>query len=393
MGNQRERAHNKRGVWTKQARCANLGDMVRVLVVDDDVLILQALTRILSAEGYQVVAHTNPVRAAEERDFAVVITDFMMPNMNGIELLGHFKRHNPDAVRLMLTAAADFRVASEAVNRGEVFRILAKPWTLSDLTACVKQSVLHHQLLAENRRLSEELASKNAQLVAMNHDLERRVVERTSGLLEGMVAALDYRDTETQWHSRRVSLYSKRLAQAAGVGGLELEVVEQGALLHDIGKIGVRDSILLKPTKLTEAEWVEMRLHPEIGFRILSRLPWLAGAALIVFQHQERFDGSGYPLGLKGQQIVTGARVFALADTMDAITSDRPYRQGRPLEVAKEEILRFSGSQFDPELVDAFLAIPDQDWQSIRAEVEQMAQKDFQQWDPRVLPESLRRLA
>src|SRR5262249_28929363 len=192
----------------------------------------------------------------------------------------------------------------------------------------------------------------------------------TNGLLEGMVAALDHRDTETQWHSRRVSLYSRAIADAAGVKGTELKSIEQGALLHDIGKIGVRDSILLKPGPLTPEEWVEMKLHPEIGYRMLSKMPYLHEASLIVWQHQERYDGQGYPRGMKGKDICVGARIFTVADTLDAIPSDRPYRKGRPLQVAKDEIKRCSGTQFDPDVVEAFLRIPDPEWARVREQVE-----------------------
>jgi putative nucleotidyltransferase with HDIG domain len=344
----------------------------RILVVDDDALILQALNRILQSEGYQVIAHHDPVAASKETDFSVVISDFMMPGMNGIELLGHFREKNPQSVRLMLTAAADFKTATEAVNRGAIFRLLGKPWTLSELTQAVKQAVEHHHLVSQNERLHRELSEKNVQLQAMNTELERRVVERTSGLLDGMISALDYRDTETQWHSRRVSLYARRLAEELGTSGEELDVIEQGALLHDIGKIGVRDSILLKPGPLTPEEWVEMKLHPELGYRMLARIPFLFEASKIVLQHQERFDGRGYPAGLKGTDIVLGARVFAIVDTLDAITSDRPYRKGRPLSVARDEIRRCAGTQFDPDCAEAFLGIADEAWLGIRAEVEKM---------------------
>ncbi len=346
--------------------------MDRILLVDDDPLILQALSRILKAEGYEVIAHADPTVAANERGFTVVITDFMMPQMNGIELLGHLRANNPDAVRILLTAAADFKVASDAVNRGEIFRLLGKPWTLAELSACVKQAVAHYHLVQENQRLTREIAEKNASLVALNQGLERMVVERTNGLLEGMISALDYRDTETQWHSRRVSLYSRRIAQAYGVPASDLDLIEQGALLHDIGKIGVRDSILLKPGKLTPEEWVEMRMHPEFGYRMLSRIPYLHAASLIVLQHQERWDGKGYPAGLAGEEIVIGARVFCVADTMDAICSDRPYRKGRSRQIAKDEILRCSGTQFDPKVVEAFLSVPDEEWDAINARVKQM---------------------
>jgi response regulator RpfG family c-di-GMP phosphodiesterase len=354
--------------------------MDRILLVDDDPLILQALTRILRAEGFDVVAHSDPAKAAQESDFVVVITDFMMPQMNGIELLGILRKARPDAVRILLTAAADFKVASDAVNRGEIYRLLGKPWTLAELSACVKQAVSHYHLVQENSRLSQEIAEKNAALISINRNLERSVVDRTNGLLDGMISALDYRDTETQWHSRRVSLYSRKIAQARGVTPNELDVIEQGALLHDIGKIGVRDSILHKPGKLTPEEWVEMRMHPEFGYRMLAKMPYLHDASLIVLQHQERWDGNGYPQGLKGEQICVGARVFAVADTMDAICSDRPYRRGRPRHVAKEEIRRCSGTQFDPKVVEAYLGISDDAWEEIRRFVDNLESEDIRRW-------------
>jgi response regulator RpfG family c-di-GMP phosphodiesterase len=356
--------------------------MDRILVVDDDQLILQALGRILRTEGYDVVTHANPLEAAKEQKFAVVITDFMMPQMNGIELLGVLRETHPDAVRILLTAAADFKVATDAVNRGEIFRLLGKPWTLPDLLGCVQQAVGHYHLVQENARLMREVANKNSELVAMNRHLEQMVIERTNGLLDGLISALDYRDTETQWHSRRVALYSRRIAQACDIAGAALDVIEQGAMLHDIGKIGVRDSILLKPGPLTPEEWIEMKLHPELGYRILGRLPYFKEASNIVLQHQERYDGKGYPQGLMGEDIVIGARIFCVADTLDAITSDRPYRKGRALQVAKDEIRRCSGTQFDPKVVDAFQSVPDEDWLKIRQQVEGMEAEELRRFGP-----------
>jgi putative nucleotidyltransferase with HDIG domain len=354
--------------------------MDRILVVDDDPLILAALSRILQSEGYEVTTHTDPAQAAKEEGFQVVLTDFMMPMLNGVELLRTLREKNPKAVRLMLTAAADFRTASEAVNRGEVFRLLGKPWSLSELTSAVRQAFEHFKLVESNERLAREVAQKNEELTVINRDLERMVVERTNGLLDGLISALDYRDTETQWHSRRVSLYSKRIGEEIGLTPTQLEVVEQGALLHDIGKIGVSDTILLKPGPLSPEEWVEMRKHPEYGYKILAKLPYLHEASLIVLHHQERWDGKGYPQGLKAEDIVIGARIFAIADTIDAITSDRPYRKGRPMQVARDEIKRCSGTQFDPRLADAFLGVPDTEWERIRKRVQEMESAENALW-------------
>jgi response regulator RpfG family c-di-GMP phosphodiesterase len=353
--------------------------MNRILVVDDDALILQALSRILQAEGYEVICHLDPLKALQERDFTVVISDFMMPQMNGVELLAQLRKNVPAAIRVLLTAAGDFKVASDAINRGEVYRILSKPWSIADLSSCVKQAVEHFRLVEENAALSREISAKNQELTLINKNLESLVIERTNGLLEGLISALDYRDTETQWHSRRVSLYSRRIGEELGLSNEQLSIVEQGALLHDIGKIGVRDSILHKPGPLTPQEWVEMRLHPEIGYRMLTKMPYLHQAALVVLQHQERFDGHGYPNGIAGREIVLGARIFAVSDAVDAINSDRPYRKGRPLAVAREEIKRCKGSQFDPMVVDAFLQIPDEEWTNIRLLVENQEAEEVKQ--------------
>jgi HD-GYP domain-containing protein (c-di-GMP phosphodiesterase class II) len=170
-----------------------------------------------------------------------------------------------------------------------------------------------------------------------------------------------------------VSLYARRLAQQLGVQEPELTIIEHGALLHDIGKIGVRDGVLLKPGPLTPQEWTEMRRHPELGWALLQRVDYLRPASAIVLQHQEKWDGTGYPRGLKGEQIVLGARVFHVVDTMDAITSDRPYRKARGFEEASAEIVRCAGTQFDPRIVDAFLAVPEDDWERIRLDVETVA--------------------
>lgn len=354
--------------------------MERFLVVDDDPSITDVLRRILESMGHPVTVFTNPLEAAQATEFDLVVTDYMMPNLNGIELLGVLRAKRPDAVRLLITAANDFKVAIDAVNRGEVFRIIGKPWQLHDLRFGLQQAVDYYRLVQENRRLTRELADRNERLSTLNALLEQQVVERTNGLLEGMIRALDYRDTETQWHSWRVAKFTRRIAEAAGLAGDVLVHIEQGALLHDIGKIGVRDSILLKPGPLTPDEWVEMRKHPEMGYRMLANIPYLQDAAQIVYQHQERFDGRGYPRQLKGDEIVIGARLFCIADTFDAITSDRPYRKGSPPEVAFREIGRLGGTQLDPHLVKVFLSIAPEEWLRIRADMAKLEEAEKGRW-------------
>lgn len=175
-------------------------------------------------------------------------------------------------------------------------------------------------------------------------------------LAETLVSALDLREHETGLHSKRVACHTVVLARRFIADPNGLQQIYWGALLHDIGKIGVPDAILLKPGPLTDSEWSELRTHPEKGFHLISQIPAMAEAADIILCHEERYDGKGYPRGLRGDQIPLGARLFMVIDTLDAMTSDRAYRQGASFDVAKTEIVRMKGSQFDPQAVDAFNA-------------------------------------
>jgi putative nucleotidyltransferase with HDIG domain len=362
-------------------------EVARILIVDDEPTILFVLQRTLESAGHQVTACDDPERALDllrERSFHVLSADYMMPGMNGAQFLAQARRIRPETVRILITAANDFNAAAAAVNEGGIFRILAKPWTRLDLLGCVEQAHDTYVLREKNRRLAAIVQAQNAELAELNRGLEALVETRTANLLDGMVAALDYRDTETQWHSRRVARYTARLARELGARDPhELRTIEMGALLHDIGKIGVRDAVLLKPGPLDGAEWDEMREHPRLGWSLLQRIEFLRDASLIVLQHQERWDGRGYPAGLAGEQIVLGARLFAVADTYDAITSDRPYRKAQPHAAAVQEMRRVAGTQLDPKGVEAFCRVPECEWEAIRREVENRSavERDFG-WTP-----------
>ena len=190
-------------------------------------------------------------------------------------------------------------------------------------------------------------------LSARNHALHD---DPTAMLVEALATALDAREHETGLHSKRVACHTLVLAKRFTADAEQLRQIYWGALLHDIGKIGVPDAILLKPAPLTPEEWQVMRQHPEIGHRIVAGIPLMAQAAEIVLSHEERYDGSGYPRGLARDAIPLGARLFAVIDTLDAVTSDRPYRRGRSFDEARVEIERMAGTQFDPSAVDAFVA-------------------------------------
>ncbi len=218
----------------------------------------------------------------------------------------------------------------------------------------------------ENSRLFQRAQQHALDLAAALDELES-TYDDTLAALSG---ALDLRDNETEGHARRVTRYSVRIAEVMGSRGQILVDIERGALLHDIGKIGVPDAILLKPAKLTDEEWAVMRTHPHLGYQMIRNIRFLSGASPIVLHHHERYDGGGYPAGLTGQDIPLGARIFAIADTFDAMTSDRPYRKALPYEAARDEIGRCAGSQFDPVVVEAFCQVPEEEWADIREAVE-----------------------
>jgi putative nucleotidyltransferase with HDIG domain len=210
-----------------------------------------------------------------------------------------------------------------------------------------------------------KLKQQNTELEKANFEIRRFSDELRmtyDSTLEALVNALDARDQETKGHSVRVAHYMMTIARALGVkdGSQEWIDMQRGALLHDVGKIGVRDGILRKPGALTDQEWTEMRLHPEIGYNMLREVPFLKGAANIILAHHERWDGNGYPRGLHEDEIPLGSRIFSVVDTFDSMTSDRPYRRALSSKEALDEILRCSGSQFDPLAVEAFLDIYDQ---------------------------------
>jgi response regulator RpfG family c-di-GMP phosphodiesterase len=351
----------------------------RVLYVDDEPSLCRAFARVFRDRGdLEVVAVGSPDEAiallgegqGDGARFDVIVSDLRMPGMSGLDLLAAARRRAPDMRRLLVSGYADFESALDAINEVGIDRLLTKPWQNEELRGAVESALEVSRLSRENARVNTELRRRTDELERVNQRLDALVEERTSNLLDGLVSALDLRDSETQWHSRRVGRYARRLARELGIEGRELDDVERGATLHDIGKIGVRDAVLLKPGPLDEQEWAEMRRHPALGYEILKGIAFLERARLIPLHHQERFDGTGYPQGLAGDAICVGARVFAVVDTYDAITSDRPYRKCRTYEVARAEIEKFSGTQFDPAVVEAWLRIPQAEWVAIREDLE-----------------------
>jgi putative nucleotidyltransferase with HDIG domain len=331
----------------------------RVLIVDDDAVVRDAIGMVLSEAGFACRSSTGAEAALEavKSDAPdLVVSDVKMPGKDGLWLLDRIRRERPDTAVVMLTAYGDTEAAVECLRRGASDYLL-KPPKATELVRAIERAL--------SRRRDERARQR------YRDSLQRTVREKTSDLrnalaeveaayhstLYALVAALDAREHETGDHSQRVGRYTLALADRLGVPPAERNDMFRGALLHDIGKIGVPDAILLKPGPLDPEEWAEMRRHPQIGWNMIRSIGFLKVPAEIVLSHQERFDGSGYPRGLQGEEIHLGARIFAVVDTLDAMTSDRPYRKSMGFPAAIAEIQRWSGVQFDPRVVVALLEI------------------------------------
>ena len=338
-----------------------------ILVVEDDETVRELVAAFLSEEGYETVTAYNGVQALEmldSRAIDLVISDVRMPGMDGIALLAEISHRHPQTGVLLLTGCEDVSMAVRAMKNGALDYVL-KPFELRNLAASVERALATQR---EKQRSSQHLKELEGTVERQSGELRQVVAalrHASAGTLEALVAALDAREHETQAHSQRVSEYTVYLAGLMGVDSADIANFRNGALLHDIGKIGISDSILLKPGELNEAEWSEMRKHPQIGYWILNAIEALRPAAEIVLSHHEHFDGLGYPRRLKGREIPLGARIFSVVDSFDAIISDRPYRRGESYSVARREIEQNSGSQFDPEVVAHFLTVPAETWTAI----------------------------
>ena len=343
----------------------------RILVVDDETQVRSMIGSTLERHGYEVQLASNGREALEAislNSFDLVLTDIVMQDVNGIALLERVHAQLPNLPVVMVTAIHDISVAIDSMRRG-AYDYLLKPFEREHLMSTVHRALDHKQVLDESHNYQQSLE----QMVRARTEMLRHAMEDLEHsydvTLEALGDALDLKDSETEGHSKRVTAYTIALARAMGIPPADIKVIARGAFLHDVGKMAIPDEILRKPGKLTGDEQTVMREHCTRGYHMLRKIPFLAGAAEIVFCHQEHFDGSGYPRGIRGHEIPIGARVFAVADTLDAITSDRPYRRARSFDSAREEILRCSGTQFDPSVVEVFLKIPNELWQELRSEI------------------------
>jgi len=347
-----------------------------VLFVDDEVNILKALQRLLRSEPFEVLTASHAAEALElidQRQPQVIVSDQRMPEMSGVDFLASVRERHSDVVRMMLTGYTDMTIAVEAINRGEIYRLITKPWNDEELKATLRQAFDHYDLKAEIKRLNQITREQNFKLQDMNKNLEEKVRDRTKQLdgknhelrtayiqtIRALAEAIDAKDAYTRGHSERVAVYASRLGRQMGLRTDLIERIYFAGLLHDVGKIGVPDAIITKPDRLTPEEYEEIKKHPEIGAKILEPVEFLHSIVPCVRHHHEWYDGcsAGYPDRLAGDQIPLPSRVIVVADTVEAMTSDRPYRKALSIDVVVDELRKYSGTQFDPVVVDAFLRL------------------------------------
>src|SRR3954452_16331426 len=344
----------------------------RILIVDDEEAIREIVASMLSMAGYRCQQAGSGVEALavlqSGEEFELMLSDLMMAELDGIGLLERTKERFPDMPVVMVTAVHDISVALAALRNG-AYDYLLKPFERDQLLATVRRAMENRRLKMENREYQTNL---EALVTARTEQLRQAVttLEKSYDItLEALGNALDLKDAETEGHSKRVTAYTIAIARAMGLSSDQIRIIARGAFLHDIGKMAIPDQILKKPGKLDPEETAIMREHCYRGYQIVRRIPFLSEAAEIVYAHQEKFDGTGYPRGLKGEEIPLGARIFSIADTLDAMTSDRPYRPAQTFAAARAEITKFGGTQFDPKVVEVFVAMPDSLWADLRREI------------------------
>src|ERR1700757_859068 len=339
-----------------------------ILVVDDEEAIREVVSTMLESKGYHCTAVSNG-RAAQDQVKKstpdLVLSDMIMPEMDGIKLLEWLRQYDPEVPVIMVTAIHDISTALEAIRRGAYDYIL-KPFEKDQLFLGVGRALQHRRLVLENKsyqlNLQQQVDERTQQLTVAITQLKQSYDDT----LEALGSALDLKDAETEGHCQRVTAFTISIAKAVPVPLPYLPILARAAFLHDIGKMAIPDSILRKPGPLDNDEKTIMRTHCEIGYNMLTKIPFLRDAAEIVLAHQEFFDGTGYPRCLRGEQIPLGARIFSIADAMDAMISDRPSRKPLPMSHAREEIRRCAGTQFDPKVVEVFLSIPESHWMELR---------------------------
>ena len=337
---------------------SNENSQYKIIAVDDESGILDSLKVFLTKSGYSFVGITDPIEAIERvktEHFDLMLLDFIMTPLHGDQVVEAIRKFNKDLYILLLTGHKDLAPPLETIRRLDIQGYCEKSDKFDQLLLLIESGIKAISQMNLIRKINLELKDTYDKL-------EKAYLES----IETLRYTVEAKDTYTRGHSDRVSAYSVLLGEKLGLSEKELNDLKIGGLFHDIGKIGVPDSILLKDSKLTDDEYSEIKNHPAIGAHILSNATIFSDIIPIVKHHHERFDGFGYPGKLKGEEIPYLARITAVADAFDAMTSKRTYRNSLSLDVVKAELEKCKGTQFDPECADAFLDILNNNYDKIQ---------------------------
>jgi response regulator RpfG family c-di-GMP phosphodiesterase len=348
----------------------------RILVIEESP-VAATLTTILTEAGHNVTSAASAAKGVEALaatpDYDLVIAGLSMTKINGVHLLDRCNQEHPDLPVVLLAAASDVPAALAAIREG-AYDFLTKPLERERLLVAASRALEYRRLKRENRAYQ----SNRGPLAAQDSDQLQQAMnslQMSYDLTLEIAADLQcLKDAESVAHAKRVTAFTIALSRAMGLSSEVIRVVARGAMLHDIGMIAIPDAIIQKPGPLTATEMRILREHCFHGYQVLKKIPFLTEAAEVVYAHEERYDGPGFPRGLKGDAIPLGARIFCVAHALDAIITDRPYRQARSLSEARVEIAQLAGKQFDPAVVRVYLDMPDKIWMDLRAEIEKHAQ-------------------
>ena len=336
----------------------NEGRKYKIIGVDDEEGILDSLRVLLEDTSYEFVGITNPVEAIErvrQEHFDLMLLDFMMTPLHGDEVVEEIRKFNKELYILLLTGNKDLAPPLETIKRLDIQGYCEKSDKFDQLLLLIESAIKSVKQMDEIKRINEKLEDSKEQLEQAYLDM-----------VQTLRYTVEAKDSYTRGHSDRVSEYSVLIGEKLGLPAEQIKTLRIGGLFHDIGKIGIPDSILLKPAKLTDEEYSQIKNHPSIGAHILGSAAIFQDIIPIVKHHHERYDGNGYPSKLKGEEIPYLARIAAVADTFDAMTSRRSYRGPIDVEHVKEEIKRCEGTQFDPQIAEVFIEILNNDFDKIK---------------------------
>lgn len=347
----------------------------RILVSDRELLSREVVSRKLTTLGYVCDCCEDGPSALDklaDQSYDLILTDVDPSEKGGVDFLNEILKIRPDIAVILVASDAGIDEAVDALKHG-AYDYIAKPFNMEELSIGVSRAMEKRRLTMENqsyqRTLEEQVASRTDQLKDALGVLEQTY----HSTLVALSKALDSRHADSDGHTLRISAYATRLAQALCMDESEIRVMEQGILLHDVGNIGIPDSLLEKKDALDEKERIMMKKHPEVGYRILSRIKFLKEPAQLVLQHHETYDGQGYPQGLKGEEIHLGARIFAVADMFETLTYSPSSRRANNIKSACMEMKKMSGTILDPGIVDQFLKIPLHEWEDISSNIKKNA--------------------